>query len=480
MGTGQDRFFLPNTVILGPDGPEVLTRTPHFAFGGAAEPPLTRPDSPFPAAPEMPRAGRAVQGALDRRRGGARVPRVSSPLLAPLVAPFGDISMPLAPLARAAAARAAAGCVAAALLWAGLAGPARGQPEAPPVDVATPLAREIVEHDVYTGRFEAVDRVEIRSRVSGYLDRVHFEDGEIVATGKLLFTIDQRTFRAEVARAEAQVKAAEAGRLLASIELERAQTLAERNVGTTQEVDRATATLAEAEANLAVAEAELRQARLNLDFTEIRAPFRGRMSSAKVDPGNLIVGGAASSTLLSTIVSLDPIHFVFTVSEADFLRYSRLHGGPNRTGGRPEPLDIGVRLMDEERFIHQGRLDFLDSEINPNSGTIIARALIPNPDLFLVPGVFGRVRIPASTPFEALLIPDAAVLSDQARKIVYVVGEDGTVSVKPVELGDRHRGLRVIRDGLLPDDRVIVAGLQRARPGAKVTPEEVTLELEGG
>ncbi len=375
--------------------------------------------------------------------------------------------------------RAAAGCIAAALLWAGLAtGPALGQPQAPPVDVATPLVREIVEHDVYTGRFEAVDRVEIRARVSGYLDQVHFEDGEIVADGKLLFTIDQRTFRAEVARAEANVKAAEASRLLASLELERARTLAERNVGTAQDVDRATATLAETEAGLAVAEAELRQARLNLDFTEIRAPFHGRMSSSKVDPGNLIVGGAANSTLLSTIVSIDPIHFVFSVSEADFLRYSRLHGGPNRTGGRPEPLDIGVRLMDEERFVHKGALDFVDSEINPNSGTIAARAVIPNPDMFLVPGVFGRVRIPASPPFEALLIPDEAVLSDQARKIVYVVGEDGTVSVKAVQLGELHRGLRVIKDGLAPGDRVIVAGLQRARPGAQVTPEEVTLELE--
>lgn len=360
---------------------------------------------------------------------------------------------------------------------AALPGPvAAQQQQAPPVDVARPIMAEVTEYDIYTGRFEAVGRVEIRSRVSGYLDQVHFEDGEIVDAGTPLFTIDQRTFRAEVARAEANVKAAEAQRLLAQIELERAETLAERNVGTTQEVDRATATLAEAEARLAIAEAELRQARLNLDFTEIRAPFRGRMSSSKVDPGNLIVGGAANATLLSTIVSLDPIHFVFTVSEADFLRYARLHGA-DRRGGNPPALEVEIRLMDEEDFVHPGTLNFVDNEIDPNSGTIVARAVVPNRQVYLFPGVFGRIRLPGGGPFEAALIPDEAVLSDQARKIVYVVDEEGTVSVRPVSLGQLHRGLRVVKEGLTADDRVIVAGLQRARPGAKVTPEEVTLEL---
>jgi RND family efflux transporter MFP subunit len=369
--------------------------------------------------------------------------------------------------------RAAAGLIAAILLAVPV---ARGQEPGPPVDVARLLAREIVEYDVYTGRFEAVDRVEIRSRVSGYLDKVHFEDGEIVPAGRLLFTIDQRTFRAEVARAEANVKAAEAARLLAAIELERARTLAERRVGTAQEVDRATATLAEAEASLAVAEAELRQARLNLDFTEIRAPFSGRMSRSLVDPGNLIVGGAANATLLATIVSLDPIHFVFTVSEADFLRYARLHGAERR-GGTPPPLDVEIRLMDEQAFVHPGTLDFVDNEINPNSGTIVARAAVPNDAVYLFPGVFGRIRLPAGPPFRALLIPDEAVLSDQAQKIVYVVDAEGTVSVRPVRLGDLYRGLRTVKEGLAPEDRVIVAGLQRARPGAKVTAQEVTLEM---
>ncbi len=349
----------------------------------------------------------------------------------------------------------------------------------PPVDVAQPLAREIVEYDFYTGRFEAVDRVEIRSRVSGYLDKVAFQDGESVTDGALLFVIDQRTFRAEVARAVANVAAAQADVDLAKLELKRAQTLADRNVGTTQEVDRTTATLSKTQAERAVAEAELRQAELNLEFTEIKAPIDGQMSNRKVDPGNLVVGGANNATLLSTIVSIDPIHFVFTASEADFLRYSRLTGETGRASGLTTRYPVDLRLMDEEEFSHDGTLDFVDNQIDPNSGTIVARAIFPNSYGFLVPGTFGRVRLAGSGAFEALLIPDEAVIADQARKIVMVVDAEGTVSPRPVTLGSLHKGLRVVKEGLMPDDWVIVAGIQRARPGAKVTPQEVTLKLEG-
>jgi RND family efflux transporter MFP subunit len=351
--------------------------------------------------------------------------------------------------------------------------------QAPPVDVAVPLVRQIVEFDVYTGRFEAVDRVEIRSRVSGYLQKVGFEDGEIVAQGALLFVIDQRTFRAEIARAEATVAAAVAERALAQIELTRAITLAERNVGTTQDVDRATATMSGADAQVAIAEAELRQARLNLNFTEIRAPITGQMSNRKVDPGNLVVGGSNNATLLSTIVSIDPVHFVFTASEADFLRYTRLSGSGDRLAGLSTPYRVDVRLMDEDTFGHEGTLDFVDNQIDPNSGTIVARALLPNPDRFFVPGTFGRIRLPGSGQFDALLIPDEAVIADQARKIVMVVDAEGTVSPRAVKVGALHKGLRVIKEGLTPDDRVVVAGIQRARPGAKVTPLEITLTIEG-
>ncbi|MHA1600499.1 MAG: efflux RND transporter periplasmic adaptor subunit [Alphaproteobacteria bacterium] len=349
----------------------------------------------------------------------------------------------------------------------------------PPVDVAKPLARQIVEYDVYTGRFEAVERVEIRSRVSGYLEEAGFEDGEIAAEGTLLFVIDQRTFLAEIARVEATVAAAEAQRALAQIELERATQLAKRNFGSIQAVDRRTATLTGAEAQVAIANAELRQARLNLDFTEIRAPITGQMSNRKVDPGNLVVGGANSATLLSTIVSIDPIHFVFTVSEADFLRYSRLDGTGDRLSGLSTPYAVDVRLMDEDDFAHPGTLDFVDNQIDPNSGTIVVRAVLPNPDRFFVPGTFGRIRLPGSDEFKALLIPDQAVIADQARKIVMVIDGKGTVSPRPVTLGALHKGLRVVKGGLAPDDRVVVNGIQRARPGAKVTAQEITLTLEG-
>jgi RND family efflux transporter MFP subunit len=368
--------------------------------------------------------------------------------------------------------------LAAALALAGPAG-AQGQPSAPPVDVAKPLAREIVDFDIYTGRFEAVDRVEIRSRVSGYLDKVGFQDGDIVPQGALLFVIDQRTFRAEVARAEANVAAGESQRALAKVELDRATTLAARQFGTAQDVDKATAALAGAEAQVAVAEAELRSARLNLEFTEMRAPFAGQMSNRKVDPGNLVVGGTNNATLLSTIVSIDPIHFVFTASEADFLRYSRLAGTGDRLAGLSSPYSVEVRLMDEEDFTHQGTLDFVDNQIDPNSGTITARAVLPNPDHFLVPGTFGRIRLAGSGKFTGMLIPDEAVIADQARKIVYVIDAEGTVGVRPVKLGSLYKGLRVVKEGLGPDDTVIVNGILRARPGAKVTPQEITLKVEG-
>jgi len=368
--------------------------------------------------------------------------------------------------------------LAAAMAFAGPVG-AQGQPPAPPVDVAKPLEREIVDFDVYTGRFEAVNRVEIRSRVSGYLEKVGFQDGDIVPQGALLFVIDQRTFRAEVARAEANVAAGESQRALAKVELDRATTLAARQFGTAQDVDKATAAMAGAEAQLAVAEAELRSARLNLEFTEIRAPFVGQMSNRKVDPGNLVVGGTNSATLLSTIVSIDPIHFVFTASEADFLRYSRLSGTGDRLAGLSSPYEVDVRLMDEEEFTHGGTLDFVDNQIDPNSGTITARAVLPNPDKFLVPGTFGRIRLAGSGKFAAKLIPDEAIIADQARKIVYVIDAEGTVSTRPVKLGALYKGLRVIKEGLGPDDTVIVNGILRARPGAKVTPQEITLKLEG-
>lgn len=355
---------------------------------------------------------------------------------------------------------------------------ARAQ-QAMPVDVAKPLTAEVVDYDVYTGRFEAVQEVELRARVSGYLAEVSFQDGDIVEQGAALFTIDQSTFKIAVERANANLAAAEATRDLAEIEFQRAQQLAQRNVGTTQDVDRTRAALAESEAQVLVAVAELRQVEQDLAFTEIRAPFRGRMSNRKVDPGNLIIGGQSNATLLSTIVSVDPIHFVFTASEADYLRYARLDRSGQRQSSRTRDTPVSVRLMDEDDFTHEGEMDFVDNTLNPDAGTITGRALLANPDGLLVPGAFGRLRLPGSGPYQALLLPDVAILSDQARKIVMVVDGEGKVSPRPVTLGDLYRGLRVIKTGLQPDDRVVVNGVQRARPGATVAPQDTELTLGG-
>ncbi|MEM1159700.1 MAG: efflux RND transporter periplasmic adaptor subunit [Pseudomonadota bacterium] len=358
-------------------------------------------------------------------------------------------------------------------------GPAFAQGGPLPVDVAQPLQYEVVDYDVYTGRFEAVRQVELRARVTGYLDKVTFEDGDVVENETVLFTIDPRTFQASLARAEAGLTAAKAARDLAQIEFDRARQLAQRNVGTRQEVDRTAAALAEAEAQVNVSEAELQSAALELDFTEIRAPFEGRMSDSAADPGNLVVGGASNATVLSTIVSIDPIHFVFTASEADFLRYSRRFQASPGLGASVQPLPVGVRLMDEASFRHQGTIDFVDNRLDPNSGTITVRAVIPNLEGFLRPGVFGRIRVPATEPYQALLIPDTAILSDQARKIVMLADAEGNVSARPVVLGDMVGGLRVVKAGLSPDDMVVVNGIQRARPGGKVVVETVELTFVG-
>jgi RND family efflux transporter MFP subunit len=337
----------------------------------------------------------------------------------------------------------------------------------------------VVDFDIYTGRFEAFSEVDLRARVTGYLDSVSFEDGDIVQEGDILFSIDPRTFGAALARAEASLSAAIAGRDLAKIEFNRAQQLAQRNVGTEQEVDRTGAALAEAEAQVQVARAEQRTAKLNVEFTEITAPFSGLMSAAEVDPGNLVIGGEGSPTLLSTIVSIDPIHFVFTASEADFLRYSRRFLAAPGTGPRDQTMPVGVRLMDEQDFVHKGALDFVDNRLDPNSGTITVRAVLQNGNGFLRPGVFGRIRVPATEPYTALLIPDTAILSDQARKIVMLVDAEGNVSARPIKLGGIEDGLRIVKSGLSPDDMVVINGIQRARPGGQVTVEEVDLATVG-
>ena len=346
---------------------------------------------------------------------------------------------------------------------------------APVVEVATPLTERVIDWDEYTGRFEAVQSVVLQARVSGYLDKIHFQEGDRVEAGQLLYQIDPRPFQADVAQAQARLEAAIALRELALIEVERADELFRREVGPRSEAQRRRAEYQEAVANVALAEAELTSAQLDLEFTEIRAPISGRISATSIDVGNLVIGGPNGATVLANIVTITPIEFVFTVSEADFLRYARL----DATGVRPSSRDfentVLVKLQDEDTWPWRGRMTFVDNQIDPNSGTLEGRATFENSEGFLQPGLFGRLRLAGSVEYEAILIPDEAIVSDQSHLLVYVVDEDNVVAERRVILGPLHRGFRVIREGLTTQDRVVVSGVQRARPGAPVTPNMMDL-----
>jgi multidrug efflux system membrane fusion protein len=348
-------------------------------------------------------------------------------------------------------------------------------PPPPPVTVARPLQKTITEWDEYTGRFTALASVEVRARVSGYIDSIHFNEGQMVKQGDLLFVIDPRPYRLAVEQAKADVERAKAKLEIASLDVQRGTRLARTQALTERELDTRKSTERDAAGQVGSAEAALKQAELNLEWTEVRAPIGGRISDKRVDAGNLITGGATGATLLTVIVSIDPIHFVFDGSEADFLHYQRLAA----TGGRPSSRDVQnpvlVRLADETEFKHQGRMDFVDNAINPKTGTIRARAVFDNKDGFLTPGFFGRLRLFGGE-HDALLVPDSAIASDQSRKIVFTVADDGTVGTKLIELGPIVDGLRVIRSGLAPTDRIVIDGLQRARPGQKVTPQDGKIE----
>jgi membrane fusion protein, multidrug efflux system len=354
--------------------------------------------------------------------------------------------------------------------------PAAGSaPPAPPVTVASPLQKSITEWDEYTGRFEAVERVEVRARVSGFIDSVNFQEGQMVTQGDLLFVIDPRPYRFAVEQAKAEVERAKARLEIASADVARATPLVRSQTLTEREYETRKSTEREAAGQVASAQASLSQAELNLEWTDVRAPISGRISDRRVDPGNLITGGSTGSTLLTVIVSIDPIHFVFDGSEADFIRYLRLA----RSGARPSSRDVqnpvAVRLADETDYKHMGHMNFVDNVVSPKTGTIRGRAVFDNKDGLLTPGFFGRLRLFGGE-HEALLIPDNAIASDQSRKIVFTVAADGTVGTKLVELGPIVDGLRVIRSGVAPMDKIVIEGLQRARPGQKVKPEEGKIE----
>lgn len=350
-------------------------------------------------------------------------------------------------------------------------------PPAPQVTIAMPLQQEITEWDEFTGRFEAVENVDVRARVSGVISDIHFRDGELVKKGDLLFTVDKRPFQIAVEQAKATLNEAIAGRELQENEVRRAEPLLERGNLPRSEYEARLARKLQAEARVELARAMLRAAELNLEWTEVKSPIAGRISDARVDIGNLIAGGQANATLLTKIVSLDPINFVFFGSEADFLKYSRLSSTGQRESSRDKANPVAVRLADEKNFKHEGTMSFVDNELDPNSGTIKVRATFENKSLFLAPGVFGRLRLFGGKS-NAFLIPDAAISSDQASKIVFVVDDEDKVNAKVVTLGPIVDGLRVIRSGLDANDRIIIAGIQRARTGQKVTPVEGKIEAK--
>src|SRR4051812_32736849 len=346
---------------------------------------------------------------------------------------------------------------------------------APPVTVAQPVKRTVTDWDEFTGRFEAVQEVQVRARVGGFVNSVEFKDGAIVRTGDLLYIIDPRPFEAIVRQAEGQLADARAKGELAKRDLARGLTLVQTSAVSEQVVDQRRQALQAARAAETQAEGALRAAQLNVEFTHVVAPITGRVSRHLVTPGNLVQGSEGSATLLTSIVSLDPIYIYFDVDEATYLKNNKLWFAGQRPSSRDTANPVQVTLTRETKPSHEGTMDFLDNRLDVSTGTLRSRAIIPDHDLSILPGQFGRVRLIGSSPYEALLLPDTAIATDQSRKIVFLVKDDDTVEARAVELGPLDEGLRVVRMGLKPDDRVIIDGIQRARVGAKVAPNKADI-----
>lgn len=350
---------------------------------------------------------------------------------------------------------------------------AKGPPPPPTVTVAKPVRKLVVDHDEYVGRFVALDSVEVRARVGGYLERINFTDGQLVKQGDILFVIDRRPYRHVLEQAKANLALARANLAYAQADLERGAQLVKDRTITQQTYDQRLQTKNVAEAGVKAQEEAVATAELDHEFTELRAPFSGRIGDRRVSVGNLVLGGLTGTpTLLATIVTVDPIRFEFTFDEAAYLRYERLASEGKDVTSREGSVIVSVKLIDEKDFAHQGRMDFVDNVVDKASGTIRGRAVLSNPDGVLTPGMFGRIRVPGTPPYLALLVPEVAIGTEQARKFLLVVAADGTVHQKFVTFGQAVGQMRVVKDGLAPDDRVVVNGLMRARPGQKVTPQD--------
>src|SRR5262245_60196700 len=352
-------------------------------------------------------------------------------------------------------------------------------PPAPPVTVAQPTKRTVTDWDEFTGRFEAMEEVQIRARVGGFVNSVEFKDGDFVRPGDLLYVIDSRPFEAVALQADGQLADARAKAELARRELERALTLVTTSAVSESIVDQRRQALQAARAAEMQADGALKAAQLNVEFTHVKAPITGRISRHLVSIGNLVQGADGGATLLTSIVSLDPIYIYFDMDEATYLKYNKLWFEGKRPSSRDTANPVYVTLANEPKPSHEGKMDFLDNRMDVSTATLRSRAIIPNKDISILPGQFGRVRLIGSAPYEALLLPDAAIATDQSRKIVFVVNNENVVEVRQVTLGPLDEGLRVIRSGLKADDKVIVDGIQRARVGAKVAPHPPKAEPAG-
>jgi RND family efflux transporter MFP subunit len=346
-------------------------------------------------------------------------------------------------------------------------------PPPPQVTVSLPLQETVAATTGFLGQFSAVNTVTLRAQVGGTLMAIGFRDGQIVHQGDLLFTIDSRPYQIALRQAVAQFQTAQAKHELAVAELWRARQLKQTDFGTAENVDERVADENSAQAAMETAKAAITNAQLDLEFSELRAPFTGRIGRHLVSVGNLVSGsrgGTSATTPLATIVSLDPIYLDFDMSEADYLAYQRADPAARQRAGT-----VMISLFGDGHFDRKGALDFIDNALDRSSGTIHARATVPNPDLSITPGQFARLRLVMGTAAPALLVPAAAIVPDQSQELVMTVAADGTVVPKLVETGELYHGLRVVRSGLSPGDRVIIDGLVRARPGGKVTPVEGTI-----
>jgi multidrug efflux system membrane fusion protein len=372
--------------------------------------------------------------------------------------------------------------VAAALLAAAVLGacsraePQSAPPPPPAVSVAAAIEREVAEWDEFSGRLEAVEHVDIRPRVNGYLQAIHFRQGAEVKKGELLFTIDPRPYQAELARAEAALAGARTRAELARTELARAERLLADNAIARREYDERVSGQRDTEASIRAAEAAVQTARLNLEFTQVRSPITGRVSKAEVTVGNLVVGDGPNPTVLTSVVSQDPIYVSFEGDEQVCLKYAALARNGERPSSRRAPNPVYLGLANEEGFPHAGHMEFVDNRLDPRSGTIRARAVFGNSDGRFTPGLFARLKLIGSGTYRAVLIDDKAVGTDQSRKFVLVLEPGNKVAYRPVTLGPLVDGLRVVKEGLKGGDLIVVNGLQRVRPGAEVTPQTVPME----